>query len=616
MPQQVEAGDEPSRWQQLFGKSHKAGGHDPPRHRGNQDDDDDDSRPTWVDNWEREKMLVQATLDPEDTDAKFSASAVTKEWEAGRSIAASHRDDDDGVVEGGAKKRIQAWLNVENTAQTIKSGLSHLSLLIHMCRGAVKAQAAIRNNTPLRPAPRSADPVPASDPARNMAARQALVLAKRLARAGTPSSSSIHKPRSFIRMQNPFNKPPKPPLPPAIDTLQHINARHAVVDKKRLERKLKASPPPPPPPTTTRRPIDSTLLRKQTHAVTLHLAQETERLAALETSRQQRHAAGVVLQDAFATWWSVVHMHQSTMAQAARAHMWHLQRRIWSAWRVYVRQIVHARAVAAAKAAAAWQHRADLDATVHYRKATLFKTFVQWNTFTKRSKAVKHAAAGFTKYKEAQLAREEAARVAAAQALADVQQQKAAAAALKLERKRYNNHFNPGVRDMSVIFNNDREMAREEAEKAQRRQLAVEQWTLAKRHHLRALVLTKAIKAKHWHHDTTLHQRFGAWVGYRDACLMLQWQAVREATLQRELSVRTASHSHLVRRLWGVVKSLTDARKAQLCRLQVKREADAKRLVLHVWSCRVGVWRKEAAAKREKDRMWRQVQVWLADDNN
>ncbi|RHY88778.1 hypothetical protein DYB35_008370 [Aphanomyces astaci] len=177
-------------------------------------------------------------------------------------------------------------------------------------------------------------------------------------------------------------------------------------------------------------------------------------------------------------------------------------------------------------------------------------------------------------------------------------------------------------------------MVREEAEKAQRRQLAVEQWTLAKRHHhLRALVLfqgwrpwrnfddvtifrTKAIKAKHWHHDTTLHQSFGAWVGYRDARLMLQWQAVREATVQRELSVRTASHSHLVRRLWGVVKSLTDARKAQLCRLQVKREADAKRRVLHVWSCRVGVWRKEAAAKREKDRMWRQVQVWLADDNN
>ncbi|ETV81254.1 hypothetical protein H257_05817 [Aphanomyces astaci] len=236
-----------------------------------------------------------------------------------------------------------------------------------------------------------------------------------------------------------------------------------------------------------------------------------------------------------------------------------------------------------------------------------------------------------------QSTREEAARVAAAQALADVEQQKAATAALKLERKW--------------------EMAREEAEKAQRRQLAVEQWTLAKRHHLRALVLfqgwrpwrhlvamcrTKAIKAKHWHHDTTLHQRFGAWVGYRDACraqarairtarlraaatwhdkrwlnrVMLQWQAVREATVQRELSVRTASHNHLVRRLWGVVKSLTDARKAQLCRLQVKREADAKRRVLHVWSCRVGVWRKEAAAKREKDRMWRQMHVWLADDNN
>ncbi|RHZ08675.1 hypothetical protein DYB31_000160 [Aphanomyces astaci] len=614
MPQQVEAGDEPSRWQQLFGKSHKAGGHDPPRHRGNQDDDDDDSRPTWVDNWEREKMLVQATLDPEDTDAKFSASAVTKEWEAGRSIAASHRDDDDGVVEGDAKKRIQAWLNVENTAQTIKSGLSHLSLLIHMCRGAVKAQAAIRNNTPLRPAPRSADPVPTSDPARNMAARQALVQAKRLARAGTPSSSSIHKPRSFIRMQNPFNKPPKPPLPPAIDTLQHINARHAVVDKKRLERKLKASPPPPPPPTTTRRPIDSTLLRKQTHAVTLQLAQETERLAALETSRQQRHAAGVVLQDAFATWWSVVHLHQSTMAQAARAHMWHLQRRIWSAWRSYVRQIVHARAVAAAKAAAAWQHRADLDATVHYRKATLFKTFVQWNTFTKRSKAVKHAASGFTKYKEAQLAREEAARVAAAQALADVQQQKAAAAALKLERKRYNNHFNPGVRDMSVIFNNDREMAREEAEKAQRRQLAVEQWTLAKRHHLRALaglkdnvsiIRTKAIKAKHWHHDTTLHQRFGAWVGYRDAC-RAQARAIRTARLRAAATWYDKRWLNRVMFQW----------QAQLCRLQVKREADAKRWVLHVWSCRVGVWRKEAAAKREKDRMWRQVQMWLADDNN
>ncbi|RLO13807.1 hypothetical protein DYB28_011334, partial [Aphanomyces astaci] len=181
-------------------------------------------------------------------------------------------------------------------------------------------------------------------------------------------------------------------------------------------------------------------------------------------------------------------------------------------------------------------------------------------------------------------------------------------------------------------------MVREEAEKAQRRQLAVEQWTLAKRHHLRALdnvsiFRTKAIKAKHWHHDTTLHQRFGAWVGYRDACraqarairtarlraaatwhdkrwlhrVMLQWQAVWEATVQRELSVRTASHNHLVRRLWGVVKSLTDARKAQLCRLQVKREADAKRRVLHVWSCRVGVRRKEAAAKREKDMMWRQV---------
>ncbi|RHX99118.1 hypothetical protein DYB25_006793, partial [Aphanomyces astaci] len=157
-----------------------------------------------------------------------------------------------------------------------------------------------------------------------------------------------------------------------------------------------------------------------------------------------------------------------------------------------------------------------------------------------------------------------------------------------------NNLFEP---HMSITFNNGREMVREEAEKAQRRQLAVEQWTLAKRHHhLRALVLfqgwrpwrnfddvtifrTKAIKAKHWHHDTTLRQSFGAWVGYRDARLMLQWQA-------------------------------------QLCRLQVKREADAKRRVLHVWSCRVGEWRKEAAAKREKDRMWRQVQVWLADNNN
>ncbi|KAF0709575.1 hypothetical protein AaE_012828 [Aphanomyces astaci] len=373
--------------------------------------------------------------------------------------------------------------------------------------------------------------------------------------------------------------------------------------------------------------------------------------------------------------------------------MWHLQRRIWSAWRSYVRQIVHARAVAAAKAAAAWQHRADLDATVHYRKATLFKTFVQWNTFTKRSKAVKHAASGFvarqsrtdrllaqvlrpnmieveletattttkystsctspslpplstvsctkvprrpwksakrpppppqrgshmdvatsprklrvrvprtavvqdalpprildmrareaerklrwealqTKYKEAQLAREEAARVAAAQALADVQQQKAAAAALKLERKRYNNHFNPGVRDMSVIFNNDREMAREEAEKAQRRQLAVEQWTLAKRHHLRALVLfqgwrpwrhlaglkdnvsiirTKAIKAKHWHHDTTLHQRFGAWVGYRDAC-RAQARAIRTARLRAAATWYDKRWLHRVMLQWQVQK--------------------------------------------------------------
>ncbi|RHZ42143.1 hypothetical protein DYB26_006901 [Aphanomyces astaci] len=143
-------------------------------------------------------------------------------------------------------------------------------------------------------------------------------------------------------------------------------------------------------------------------------------------------------------------------------------------------------------------------------------------------------------------------------------------------------------------------MVREEAEKAQRRQLAVEQWTLAKRHHLRALdnlsiFRTKAIKAKHWHHDTTLHQRFGAWVGYRDVC-RAQARAIRTARL------RAAATWHGKRWLNRVMFQW----QAQLCRLQVKREADAKRRVLHVWSCRVGVRRKEAAAKREKDRMWRQ----------
>ncbi|ETV95667.1 hypothetical protein H310_11086 [Aphanomyces invadans] len=724
----------PSRWQQLFGKPREGGSRDgtaqslPHRH-GNQDDDD--SRPTWVDDWERQKMLVQATLDPEDADNVFSAPVITKQWEAGRCFAEHNNHDEDLDTVQDVRQRVRAAVHVEATAQAIKAG--------------IKTQAGIGRNTFLPHEP--ANPAPLADPTRTMAVRQELVHAKRAARAAGLSAARPMPPHAVFRIQNPFTRKPKPAQPPAIDTLQHINARHAAVDKKRSERMLKTAAVPPPAP-MARRSADA--LRKQTLAVEVQLQHEMKKLAALETARQNRHAARAVLEEAFATWWSVVSLHQTMMAQAARAHAWHIQRSFFVAWRICVRHNAHAREVATAEAAAARQHRADLRASLHFRKCVLLKVFAQWTTYMTRTKATKRAAAGFearqsraaflltqvmqttaaidiattamyrtsctspslptsaattavavaptrrwtstkrppppqrdthkdvatsprkarprapripivqnelpprildmrareaerkkrwealqVKYKEAQAAREEAARVAAAAALAEMDKQKAAAAASKLEKKR--------------------EHARAEAEKEHRRQLAVEQWALAKQHYLRSIVLfqgwrpwrhlvatrrTMAIKAMHWHHDMLLQHRFVEWVAFRDTCraqarailatrlraaatwhhrrllahITSQWKGHRATMIQREESLRSIVHRHLVRRVWDVVKSLRQRRESQARQAQAKHERGVKRRALHAWVRRVNIWTKEAATKREKDALWQKVHVWLAED--
>ncbi|KAF0715402.1 hypothetical protein As57867_003369, partial [Aphanomyces stellatus] len=239
------------------------------------------------------------------------------------------------------------------------------------------------------------------------------------------------------------------------------------------------------------------------------------------------------------------------------------------------------------------------------------------------------------KYEAARAAREETERQVAAEAEAAVERQKDAARAKKNEAKR--------------------EAARAAAERERRRQLAIEQWALAKQHATRASVRHRGFypwralvahrrvllqKAQNWHADAVVQ---AAWTRWRQ--FLARRRVVEQERLQARLTIVAQWHvAHVARRclrqwrghyerlrgkatavaalVWRrlgkrvlhVGREVAAARRAQLMDAQ---HVLARRTMAHgfsMWTTRVKTWRAARVAAAEKAALWSKVKGWLNED--
>ncbi|KAG9412274.1 hypothetical protein AC1031_015208 [Aphanomyces cochlioides] len=351
--------DQPSRWQQLFGRSR-------PKEEeslllSNQVEANEES--TWVDVWEREKML--ATIDP--------TIGIDDTFDGIQEDLWPVRSNDNNIALTDlteARKCVRARFNVEERADQIKRS--------------VKEKNAVRYNQPIFAPRRQADP--AVDPVKTIAERQARLREQHQ----KPSHGVIVAPRPIVRIQNSFQQ--LKISQPAVDVVRQMNARHERVQQKRSARLQAAQSVAPPPPPVA--PItQQTKHLKQDQIVTQQLAREAEHVAEMSAALRKKHNAVALKQEAFATWWSQTEINRTMRIQATRLFTWRLERRVWDAWRMFVRHAHHQRAIAHAEATTARKHRLELVAAVHARKKTLFRAFSSWVVHAVRARAAAKAEA-------------------------------------------------------------------------------------------------------------------------------------------------------------------------------------------------------------------------------
>ncbi|EQC27788.1 hypothetical protein SDRG_14372 [Saprolegnia diclina VS20] len=328
-----------SRWQQLYGRAV------PPENQADEARDDGDS---WVDAWQRHALVDDARHRILDNNATNSDDDVAFPWPP----PMSHLDaapEVDADVQAQAKKHIQAWLYVEESAKTIKQTLQSgkpSQPKRQILQQPPPTVARYRPAAPARQAQRSVAPVPT--------------------KAKTPVLS-----RSAVRSM------PKTGSPLLVEqpTRRTRGASSTTVFKPRAQ----SAP---------------NELSRQNAVASRRLAQEITRVSALQEANAQRTYARTILRKSWSTWVRSMVCGRADLQHATYTHHLSLLQRHLHGWRRVAK--AHQRVRVAAHAQARLETLLVLErlAGQHYRAKALFRCFVRWRAFAGRSKREKAQCVG------------------------------------------------------------------------------------------------------------------------------------------------------------------------------------------------------------------------------
>ncbi|KDO31417.1 hypothetical protein SPRG_04032 [Saprolegnia parasitica CBS 223.65] len=322
-----------SRWQQLYGRAAPS---------ENQETRDDDS---WVDAWQRHVLVDDARHrildnndDSDDDDVAFPWPPPLSHLDAAPEV--------DADVQAQAKKHIQAWLYVEESAKTIKQAL-------HTGKPSRAKRQILQQPPPtvVRTRPVAA----ARHVQRHVAPAPTKVKAPTLSRS---AARSTPKTGPALLAEEPTHR-----------------TRSALSVKPRAHSATKE-------------------LSRQEVVASRRLAQEITRVSALQEANAQRTYARTILRKMWGAWADSALRGRAELQHATRTHRLAVLQRHLHAWRRVTQAYQRARAAAHAQARLETLRVLDHLAGQHHRAKCLFRCFVHWRAFAARSKREKAQGVG------------------------------------------------------------------------------------------------------------------------------------------------------------------------------------------------------------------------------